>query len=206
MSVTYTPSGSISFSVNVNASVTTGSQVLTSYNVPVAANPIQTAIYAGSTSTGSGTIGRVLQMSGSMTGTAAASTILSFTSGGTGNFDVGGSTATWNHIREIIIFNDGITSGFTPTSDGSLLTWDFSITVANVWGITTSTTLGSGPVIGTATGTTPQIQIPAGSYQRFTKPWGANGWPVDSTHYVVALGTPGVVATSLNYRIIVMGD
>lgn len=209
MAVTYTPSGSVSLSVNMNGSVATGTQVFSSYNVPVNASPIQSAIYSGntsgSTSTGSGTVNRIIMLSGTMSSTSTTATAVLSMMTTSATQDIGGNTNTWSHVREIIVFNDGIgaTTGFV-TTDASVLSWDMSTAVATAWGA--STTSGYAPVyVNTpplATG--PRIEIPAGSYARFAKPFGANGWAVDASHYNIVLSNQsGVTAT---YRIVVMGD
>lgn len=209
MPVVYTPSGSVSLNVNMNASVaTTGNaQVLSQYNIPVSAAPIQSWIYSGIT-TGTGSalqISRILVFSGTLATSATSATIVSFTSGGTNNSDLGGSTATWQHIRDISVFNDGYnpTTGFA-TTDVNVLKWDMSTTIANSWGI--ATTAGFAPVEGTAGASVPIFDIPAGSCQRFAKPFGATGWAVDATHVTLNLGTPSTNTQTINYRIIVMGD
>lgn len=208
----YTPSGSVSFNLNVNSSFspgTTNAQVLTAYTVPISASPIQSAIYSGTTSgTGSALqIVRVLQYSGTLAATATTTaTILSFTSGGTNNVDVGGGTATWQHIRDITVFNDGYnpTTGFV-TTDVNILKWDMSTgTITTSWGL--GTTAGFGPIEGTASSTVPVFDIPAGSYQRFAKPFGATGWSVDATHVTLNLAVPSANTQTINYRIVVMGD
>ena len=208
MAVTYTPSGSISLNVNMNGSVATGTQVFSSYNVPVNASPIQAAIYtgntSGSTSTGSGTVNRIIMLSGTMSATSTTATAVLSMMTTSATQDIGGNTNVWNHVREVIIFNDGIgaTTGFV-TTDASVLSWDMSSVVTTSWGA--STTSGYAPVFVTSAITTgPRIEIPAGSSARFAKTFGANGWTVDSSHYNIVLSNQsGVTAT---YRIVVMGD
>lgn len=206
--VVYTPSGSVSFNVNVNGAVATGTQVFTAYNVPVNAAPISTAIYtgvtSGSTSTGSGTVGRVIMFAGTMaTGSTTATAVISMMTT-SATQDIGGNTDIWHHVREIVVFNDGIgaTTGFV-TTDASVLSWDMSTTVATAWGA--STTSGYAPVyVAAGIGTGPSIEIPAGSCARFAKPFGANGWVVDTSHYSIVLSNQsGVTAT---YRVVIMGD
>lgn len=208
MAVTYTPSGSVSFNVNINGSVATGTQVFTSYNVPVNATPVQAATYtgntSGSTSTGSGTLNRVIMLSGTMSSTSTTATAVLSMMTTSATQDIGGNTNIWNHVREIVVFNDGIgaTTGFV-TTDASVLSWDMSSAVTTAWGA--STTSGFAPVfVTTAITTGPRIEIPAGSYARFAKPFGANGWTVDTSHYNIVLSNQsGVTAT---YRVIIMGD
>lgn len=207
--LTYSPAGSISFSINVNAVVTTQAQVITAYSIPISAQPTQSPVYTGNTAGGALQIGRVLEFSGTLATTATtSSTIISFTSGGTNNIDVGGSTTTWAHIRDITVFNDGYqpTTGFA-TSDVNILKWDMSTgTITTNWGI--GSTSGFAPVAGIASTTAPVFDIPAGSYQRFSKPFGSLGWVVDGTHFNLNLMVPTSPANTqtINYRIVVMGD
>lgn len=208
MAVTYTPSGSVNLNVNMNGSVATGTQVFSSYNVPVNAAPIQTSIYSGNTSgstaTGSGTVNRIIMLSGTMSATSTTATAVLSMMTTSATQDIGGNTNVWSHVREVIIFNDGIgaTTGFV-TTDASVLSWDMSTTVATAWGA--STTSGFAPVfVAAAIGTGPRVEIPAGSSVRFAKPFGANGWTVDSSHYNIVLSNQsGVTAT---YRVVIMGD
>lgn len=204
--MSYTASGSVNLNVNASAAIGTGASVLTAYNVPVSASPITSSIYTSGTGVAL-TIARVLQLSGTMTTTAALSGVVSLTTSGTA--DVGGATSAWSHVREIVVFNDGLTTGGS-TTDSSVLTWDFSTTVANAWGVTTSTTSVDSPLYASTTATaatSPRIQISAGSCQRFAKPVGSAGWLVDGTRNQIVLGTPGGTNSgTINYRVVVMGD
>lgn len=209
----YTPSGSVSFNVNVNsafASGTSNPQVLTAYNVPVNAAPFVSSIYTGNTSggttSGNATINRCIMTSGTIT-TGASATIVASLSTTSATQDVGGNTSPWNHVRELIIFNDGTsTSGFV-TSDASIVTWEpAGSTITTAWGATT--TSGYQPYTVAAVLTTgPKVDIPAGSYHRVSKPFGTNGWTVNQTaSYNIVLTSPGAGSGTITYRIIVMGD
>lgn len=206
MAITYTPSGNVSFSVNVNGSVASGTQVLQSYNIPVAASPLVSNVYAGGTSALQ--INKVIQAAGTLTTTASASAIVSL-NGATPTADIVGTTGTWTSVKEIVIFNDGPTTftastGTTMTGTWDLI-WDMSTTVGTAWGA--STTSGSTPVyVAAALGTGPKIIIPLGANQRFSKPFQTTGgYTVSTTSYDVVLATSGN-SGSINYRIIVMGD
>lgn len=196
----YTPSGSITFNTNLSASVAAGTQVLNTYTIPVNQSPIQAANYSTAGGSGALACNRMLQFSGTLTTSAASSAIVNL-AGGSVTPDVGGSTATWSHVREVIVFNDGNTATWA-TSDTNIIQWDFSTTVTTAWGMGGSTT---GPIEGTATATTPKLDIQAGSYQRFSKPVGTTGWSVGTSTYSIVLATSGN-SNVVNYRIIVMGD
>lgn len=192
----YIPSGNVSFNVSLNANVATGAQVFTAYNVPVTASPIQQPIYATAGGTGALACSRLLIYTGTLASNTSAGSIVTLASGGTA--DVGGAnTPIWAHIREIIVFNDGNSTLPFATTDANILTWDFSF--ANAWGPGSA---GVGPIEGTA----PKIDINAGSWQRFAKPFGTAGIVVDATHCVIALSTPAGNAATIAYRIIIMGD
>lgn len=194
--MSYIPSGNVSFNISLNANVAAGAQVFTAYNVPVSASAISQPIYVTAGGTGALACSRLLVYSGTLASNTSAGSIVSLASGGTA--DVGGAnTPIWAHIREIIVFNDGNSTPPFVTSDANILTWDFSF--ANAWGPGGA---GVGPIEGTA----PKIDINAGTYQRFAKPFGTAGMVVDGTHYAIALSTPAGNAATIAYRIIIMGD
>lgn len=200
----YTPSGNVSFNVNLSAAVATGTAVLTTYNIPISASPVQNASYSSAGGSGALQCNRAIQMSGSITSGASVTTIASLSTTGA-TVDVGGSTAVWSHVREIVIFNDGVTGFTTGDTSAGVLNWDFSTTVANAWGV--STTSGGAAPIFSALATAPVIQIAAGSFQRFAKPFGSTGFNVGATNsYTINLGPASGNAGSINYRIIIMGD
>lgn len=192
----YIPSGNVTYNINLNAAVSAGANTLTGYNAPVVAAPIATESYVTAGGTGAGAIQRALELSGTMASNTSATTVLSLASAGTGNIDKGGSTALWAHIRSITIFNDGNSSGFT-TADANILTWCFDTT--NSWGV------GGGAAGPMQTGA--KVDIPAGSFQRFAKPWGTAGWTVtNTTAILISLLTPVGNANTIAYRIVVLGD
>lgn len=201
MANTYVPSGAVSFQINMNAAVAVGANNLNAYNVPISANPIATESYSVAGGTGAGAIQKSLEFSGTMASNTSSATIISLASAGTNNVDVGGSTAAWAHVRSITIFNDGNSSGFT-SADANILTWDFTAT--NAWGVGGGA---AGPITSPAGGTGCKIDIPAGSFLRFAKPWGTAGWTVNvTTAMIIALLTPAGNANTIAYRIVILGD
>lgn len=214
MSVYYTPSGSVSFNVNVNASVATGTsnpQVFSAYNIPVNGSPFSSSIYSGNTSgtTTAGTSGyisRCIMTSGTLTTGAAATVVASLSTTGATQ-DVGGSTSPWSHVRELIIFNDGTSTSGLVTTDASVVTWEpAGSTNTTAFGATT--TAGYQPYTVAAVLTTgPKVDITAGSYHRVSKPFGTTGWTVGQTaSYNIVLTSPGLGSGTITYRIIIMGD
>lgn len=209
----YTPSGSVSFNVNVNASFSSGTsnpQVFSTYNVPVNASPFSSSIYTGNTSggttSGSSTINRCIMTSGTIT-TGASATIVASLSTTSATQDVGGNTTVWNHVREIIIFNDGTSTSGLVTSDASVVTWEpAGSTITTAWGA--NVTSGYAPItVASILTTGPKVDIQAGSCHRCTKPFGANGWVVDpTTHYNIVLSSPGLGSGTITYRVLIMGD
>lgn len=214
MAVVYTPSGSVSFNVNVNAAVgtgTTNAQVFSSYNVPVNASAFSQSIYSGTTSgagaAGNATVSRCIMTSGTLT-TGAAATVVASLSTTSATQDVGGGTSPWNHVRELVIFNDGTSTSGLVTTDASIISWDISTTITTAWG--SSTTAGYAPVYvanAALTSAGPRVDIPAGSFYRASKPFGATGWTVGQTaSYNIVLMSPGLGSGTITYRVLVMGD
>lgn len=206
MAITYTPSGNVSFSINVNGAVASGTQVLQSYNIPVAASPLVSTVYAGGTSALQ--VNRLIQASGTLTTSASSVAIISL-AGATPTADIVGTTGTWTSVKEIVVFNDGPTTftastGTTMTGTWDLI-WDMSTAVTTAWGA--STTSGIMPVaVAAALTTGPKVVIPLGTHQRFSKPFQTTGgYTVSTTSYDIVLATSGN-SGSINYRIIVMGD
>lgn len=192
----YIPSGNVTYTINLNAAVAAGANSLSAYNAPISASPISTEVYANVGGTGAGAIQRALELAGTMASNTSATTVLSLAASGTGNIDKGGSTALWAHIRSITIFNDGNSSGFT-SADANILTWCFDTT--NSWGVGGGA---AGPMQ-----TAAKVDIPAGTFLRFAKPWGTAGWTVtNTTACLVSLLTPAGNANTIAYRIVILGD
>ena len=190
---TYTVTGAVTTTLNLNAAfaVQTGSAppVQTAYVQNVSGGPttLTPALYQTS-GTGALQVQRIIVASGALTTTATATVDLSSAP------DIIGVTTTMNHIREIMICNDGRTA--FSTADADVLIWDFS--VSNAWGP-------GAAAVGPIEGTNPKIDIPAGASIRLSKPFATNGWTVDGTHKIIGLATSSNVNT-INYRVIVAGD
>jgi hypothetical protein len=197
----YSASGSITVNVSLNANyaVQTSSvpPIQTAYNQGISASPKADIIFTPGSpgNTTPGALARIYLASGNVATTATTSTaVLNLNTGS----DIAGNTSALQHVREIMVFNDGLVGGYGTGSintDSSVLIWDTSFT--------SSFGPGASKTAPMQTGT--KIEIPCGSMQRFSK-FVDVGWTCTSGTAVVALAAAAGNVSPLSYRVIVCGD
>lgn len=163
-----TVSGTLTLSSTLNVAVPVGPTALTAYNIGIAPN--LTNSYAAGSGPNQGN--KIYQSSLTATGAVADLDL-------TAAVCVDG-TVGFTHVRELWIFNDATTVGYTLTYG-----------------------LGTNPFSPMLGGTTPTVVISPGSVQRFYRPLDTLGWTVSGSIKTVRVD-PG--ANTIAYRIIVLGD